>query len=264
MNASWPSFATVVGIVLTALLPVHVSAETSCHASSGPAMRPLVELYTSEGCDSCPPADRWLSATLADAASPANALAFHVDYWDRLGWKDRFASAAFTERQRQAATANRAGFVYTPQVLLQGHDYSWRAAHAATALRESAGQPAHAVIDLSAAAVSAGVHVRAVAQVAQNALRKDAQLWLAYVDNGLVSDVKAGENRGARLHHDRVVRALVGGAGADAQGGITVGATLPVPAERGRSPAIVAFVQRSGSFDVLQSLALPLTDCPPR
>jgi hypothetical protein len=264
MNTSWPSVAKVVAIAMIALLPIQASGESSCRASSGPATRSLVELYTSEGCDSCPPADRWLSATLADAASPANALAFHVDYWDRLGWKDRFASAEFTERQRRAADANRAGFVYTPQVLLQGHDFSWRAADVATALRESGIQPARATIELSADSASSGTHVRAVARVPDNALRKDAQLWLAYVDNGLVSDVKAGENRGVRLHHDRVVRALAGGTRADAQGAITVDTTLPVPAERGRSPAIVAFVQRSGSFDVLQSLALPLTDCPTR
>jgi hypothetical protein len=262
MSTSWPSVATVV-VGLAALLPVQAFAEPSCRASSGPAIRPLVELYTSEGCDSCPPADRWLSATLADAASPANALAFHVDYWDRLGWKDRFASPAYTERQRRAADANRAGFVYTPQVLLQGHDFAWRRDDAPAALRESAATPAHATIELSADPASSAIRVRAVARIAENASRKDAQLWLAYVDNGLVSDVKAGENRGVRLHHDRVVRALAGGGRADAQGAISVDTTLLVPAERGRSPAIVAFVQRSGSFDVLQSLAVPLTDCPP-
>ena len=96
----------------------------SCRAASGPQALPLVELYTSEGCDSCPPADRWLAKQFPAAATDARALAlaFHVDYWDRLGWADRFASPAYTERQYASMRANAATFVYTPQVLLQGHD----------------------------------------------------------------------------------------------------------------------------------------------
>src|SRR3954467_15010246 len=76
------------------------SAGPACNATSGREVTPLVELFTSEGCDSCPPADRWLSATFpADGAPTASVLAFHVDYWDRLGWKDRFAAPQFTSRQ---------------------------------------------------------------------------------------------------------------------------------------------------------------------
>ena len=74
----------------------------------------MVELYTSEGCSSCPPADRWLSA-LKDGP-PVVALAFHVDYWDRLGWKDRNASPAYTRRQAAQQRFNGARFSYTPQV----------------------------------------------------------------------------------------------------------------------------------------------------
>ena len=80
----------------------------------------MVELYTSEGCNSCPPADRWLSTLKADPA--VVALAFHVDYWDRLGWKDRFASAAFTARQAAQQATNGARFSYTPQVVVDGRD----------------------------------------------------------------------------------------------------------------------------------------------
>ena len=101
----------------------------TCGARSGASTVALVELYTSEGCDSCPPADRWLAGAFRGNADTARAipLAFHVDYWDRLGWKDRFASAAFTERQYAAMRANHTGFVYTPQVLVQGRDFSgWR------------------------------------------------------------------------------------------------------------------------------------------
>ncbi len=105
------------------------AAGAACVATSGAGTVALVELYTSEGCDSCPPADRWLAATFRGdgAAARAVPLAFHVDYWDRLGWKDRLATPAYTERQYAAMRANRARFVYTPQVLVQGRDFpGWR------------------------------------------------------------------------------------------------------------------------------------------
>src|ERR1700709_639060 len=97
--------------------PAHAMAASSqCPSVQSGALRaPVVELYTSEGCSSCPPADRWLSGFKADPSTVA--LAFHVDYWDRLGWKDRFASAAFTERQSRQQAVNGARFSYTPQVV---------------------------------------------------------------------------------------------------------------------------------------------------
>ena len=85
----------------------------------------LLELYTSEGCNSCPPADRWLSnlpqrGFQADQVVP---LSFHVDYWDHLGWKDRFALPAFSERQRRVVAWNAGRMIYTPQAVLHGKDY---------------------------------------------------------------------------------------------------------------------------------------------
>ena len=187
-----------------------VSAQQSCRVASGAQLLPLVELYTSEGCDSCPPADRWLSrqfpATAARTA--AVALAFHVDYWDRLGWTDRFASAAYTERQYASMKANAATFVYTPQVLLQGHD--WQGWSAGNAQLEGAGKmPARAAISLEATVGGGAVVVVIDATIADAASRGDAQLFVAYADSGLHSDVGAGENRGKRLAHDHVVRAPV-------------------------------------------------------
>src|SRR6185503_17832966 len=130
--------------VAAALCAAQASAAPVCHAASDRAARPLIELYTSEGCDSCPPAERWLSSRFApDARQSAIALAFHVDYWDRLGWVDRFASAQYTARQYESMRANRATFVYTPQVLLQGHDYaSWNADDAAAIDAAASAAPA--------------------------------------------------------------------------------------------------------------------------
>src|SRR5512144_1845942 len=158
-------------------LPAH--AVQACRAASGPQLRPLVELYTSEGCDSCPPADRWLATQFpaADTRSGAIALAFHVDYWDRLGWTDRFASVAFTERQYAAMRANRATFVYTPQVLLQGHEFrGWQDGGAAAA-DAAARAPSRATIALDAAASAESIVVNADVQITDASARGDARLF---------------------------------------------------------------------------------------
>jgi hypothetical protein len=255
--------AIIVVMVTSLAAAVPARAATACHATSEALTRPLVELYTSEGCDSCPPADRWFSSRFDPAGEHphAIALAFHVDYWDRLGWVDRFADAAYTERQYQAMRANGASFVYTPQLLVQGHDLTdWRGG-AAAAIDAAARMPARATITLDATPGAREVVVRADARVLDAVRMRDAQLFVAYADSGLVSDVKAGENRGVRLEHDHVVRALqrVGPPAADGHWQASV--TLPKPAEAGRHPALVAFVQRAASGDVLQSVALPLDAC---
>jgi hypothetical protein len=243
-------------------------AVSACKAQSGRQTVPLVELYTSEGCDSCPPADRWLSSTFApaDAAGGAVALAFHVDYWDRLGWKDRFAAAAWTKRQYDSARAARSDLVYTPQVLLHGRDLrDWHAEkRSSAAIATAARAPARAEIALEIVPRPGAVNVNAAAHVPDAGLRKGAVLFVALADDGLVSDVKAGENKGKRLVHDHVVRELRGDI-AIAPGGDGAGTvSLPLPTESGKSSTIVAFVQNVDTGDVLQALALPLSQgCSP-
>ena len=102
-----------------------VSSAGECSASSGQRRVPVLELYTSEGCDSCPPADHWVSGLPARGLTPDRvvALAFHVDYWNYLGWADQYARAEFSERQRAAARRSDAQAVYTSQLLLDGKDY---------------------------------------------------------------------------------------------------------------------------------------------
>jgi hypothetical protein len=166
-------------------------AAPTCSAQAGTATT-VVELYTSEGCSSCPPADRWLSTlkTRPDVV----ALAFHVNYWDQLGWPDRFASAAFTERQRQLMQPSGSRYVYTPQVIADGQD--WRGWPALPARRQAA-QPAPA-LTLS----REGTVVTAEVGVARGAV---SGYW-AVVEDGHASQVRAGENRGETLRHDHVVR----------------------------------------------------------
>ncbi|HKU88139.1 MAG TPA: DUF1223 domain-containing protein [Casimicrobiaceae bacterium] len=239
-------------------------AQMACRAASELLTQPLVELYTSEGCDSCPPADRWLAAHFASPAVTKRgiALAFHVDYWDRLGWIDRFGSARNTERQQQAMRANGTTFVYTPQVLVQGRDVPAWAERGVAAVDAAARQPARATLQIAATMDGQrAVDVEVDAAIVDPALRRDAALFVAYVDSGLTSDVGAGENRGVRLRHEHVVRDLRRIGPADTQGRIAGRAHFARPREPGISPMLVAFVQRDGNGDVLQTATLPLGGC---
>ncbi len=176
-----------------------VSAEAgpaSCSVQSGAAVPTLVELYTSEGCDSCPPADRWLSS-LKTSRPDVLAAAFHVDYWDRLGWKDRFASAAYTERQHESLVHSGARFAYTPQIIVNGQDW-----HGGSKLPEPSSAPAVVSLKLERrGSEQVGVELHGMAGAPAK-----VQLWWAAVEDGHQSDVKAGENRGVTLKHDDVVR----------------------------------------------------------
>ena len=249
--------AIVMGILAW---PLDGHAASACRAESGAKFVPLVELYTSEGCDSCPAADRWLSMHFpAGRPGDAIALAFHVDYWDRLGWKDRFASPAYTARQSDAMRTNRATFAYTPQVVLQGRDFTgWRRGSPKDAIATAATRAPRAWLAMDAALETNSVAVRADVRL-DEALRSHLVVAIAYADSRLASDVKSGENRGVRLTHDHVVRAFESRPLTSTNA--TVDVRLRRPSEAGEHPADVVFVQDVASGDVLQSVALPLNDC---
>src|SRR5213596_4201749 len=111
------SSSCTLGAIVSLAVALPVQAQV-CQAASSAHVPVVVELYTSEGCNSCPPADRWLSTLKRDPG--VVALSFHVDYWDRLGWKDRFSSAAFTRRQGDYARRFRLASLYTPQLVVNG------------------------------------------------------------------------------------------------------------------------------------------------
>ena len=171
-------------------------ADEMCMAKSPATVTPVVELYTSEGCNSCPPADRWMSKLKADPN--VVALAFHVDYWDRLGWKDRFSSAAFTERQATQQSVNGARFSYTPQVVVDGQDRKdWPSL--ATPIEERKAAPVALTL------AREGERFTATVVASSRAPKRLAAYW-AVTEQNHVTAVKAGENEGATLHHDFVVR----------------------------------------------------------
>ena len=256
MNAKW---TRILGAAAAALWPVLSGAD--CHVASPNHTVALVELYTSEGCDSCPPADRWLSALDLGAPAPrAVAIAFHVDYWDRLGWRDRFGSASFTERQREQMARRHAAFVYTPQVLVQGSDFPrWRdASQPVAALATINARPARATIELVVAPLDGSTAaVDLYVRIPQPRDRAHAAVAVALTQSGLASDVKAGENAGKRLLHDHVVRAWRAGAPIGVAGELRQHFSLPLPAERGPLE-IVAFAENTATGEVLQALALPV------
>ena len=253
----------VFALTLAACMLPAMAAETpaACSATSGAQTLPLVELYTSEGCDSCPPADRWLRQTFpstGNSATPrAAVIAFHVDYWDGLGWPDRFATHANTERQQDLVRAAGGQTVYTPQVFVQGRDPGlWRTAGVERALDGARRAAPRARIAVRARQLTDAVQVEVDASVVAGV--RDAVVHVALTENGLTSSVAAGENKGVRLEHDHVVRAWQAGPAFAADGHAKGDVRLPLPRERGRDGAIVAFVQERATGRILQSLTLPL------
>ena len=242
-------------LLLALLMLPALSRAAQCTAESGPGTAALVELYTSEGCSSCPPAERWLASL--DSRYPAGkivALALHVDYWDYIGWKDPYARREFSLRQRKLSQLQRMALVYTPQVLLQGRDFrQWGGRAFDEALAKINAQPARAKLRLAVTGADPGaLQVEAVAELLQGTA--EADLYVAAYRSGLQSQVKAGENRGRFLTHDYVVLEWQG---PFALPGKTLSERRKVPLLPGATPAnsgVAAFVQDRRTGEVLQAL----------
>ena len=248
---------------LLALCVGHAQA-AQCSAKSPEKTVALVELYTSEGCDSCPPADRWLSslAPRGFAADRVVPIALHVDYWDYIGWKDPYALQAHATRQRKMARLARAAMVYTPQVLLQGQDFrAWNSAAFDQAVAKINTAPAKARISLSLGARRTdALEVDALAELLEASPSPEIALYLGAYENKLVSEVKAGENRGKTLPHDYVALQWVGPLEFKA-GKLAQRHALPLlPKAVVSRSGVVAFVQNRATAEVLQALMLPA--CP--
>jgi hypothetical protein len=247
-----------------AMLPVCGWA-AGCQVKSPSHAVALVELYTSEGCSSCPPADQWLS-TLGPAAGAraknadagfdyAVPLSLHVNYWDYIGWKDPYAQQRFTDRQRQYARLAGAGGIYTPQVVLAGADYrDWSGSRFARDVSAINGRTARADIELSAVSPSGNDTAFEFKAQARSAQSEPADLFVAVFDNRLTSKVTRGENAGSQLNHDYVVRAWLGPFALDG-GKIALNDKVALPASQPSAErGVAAFVQaRNGQ--VLQATA---------
>jgi len=233
-----------------------------------PVVPVIVELFTSEGCSSCPPADALLQrlADVSGASGPEIiALGEHVDYWDQLGWKDRFSSALLTNRQRTYGARFNIDSVYTPQMVVDGRS-QFVGSDAAAARRaiERAVAAVHATIALrieSASDRAIAVSVSA-SDVPRPGHGDRADMQVAITEDAVVSEVKRGENRGRTLTHAAVVRSMTT-IGQVAEGTATARAEIPLGADwrRDRLKA-VAFVQEQRGRAILASAVVPLQTAP--
>ncbi len=214
----------------------------------------LVELFTSEGCSSCPPADTLLSALVQRQPVPGAlivALGEHVDYWDQGGWADPFSSHALTARQNDYASSFHNETVYTPQMVVDGRAEfvgsdneraSAAIAHAARLPKAQVGVAPGAEPDVFT------VSVRGLPPLAPG---DTADVYFAVTEDGLRSHVRGGENRGRTLTHVAVVQSLERLGTAKAGQTFTVQHRLPSLQSRGGMRNVVVFVQARGSRRVL-------------
>jgi len=223
---------------------VAISVAGGRERSAPPADRVpvIVELFTSEGCSSCPPADAVL-IDLVEHQPVSGALVIglseHVDYWDRQGWRDPFSSHGFTERQSAYAASAGSGEVYTPQMFVDG----------GAPFVGSDRARAISVITRAAATAKPVVSLQLSADVLTVSVPRDRQtasapVWLAIVEDGLSSSVTGGENAGRSLRHAAVTRRLVSIGKTDKDGGFAREVPLGLDAKWKRAALhAVVFVQ---------------------
>lgn len=236
--------------------------EPDCESRSTAKRVAVLELYTSEGCNSCPPADRWMSSLQARGFSTDRVvpLAFHVDYWDYLGWRDRFAQASFSSRQRTQANRGRTGIIYTPQLLLNGADIrqSYPDAAFSERLTRVNNGTATAELRLVQRPAAAGISIEIESRVLEPSTWKFADTYVALIENNLSSDVKSGENAGKVLLHNFVVREMIGPLRTDGSGRLRWNQTVALNGQWKRPDLnIVAFVEDIRDGNVLQTLHAP-------
>lgn len=229
-------------------------ATSAAHGGSGVA---VVELFTSEGCSSCPPADRVLASLTSRAISgslPVYTLSFHVDYWNYLGWRDRFSSSNYSARQRGYSSINAAAGTYTPQVVVNGE-------------AECVGSDASRIEDL----VDSALKRLPRTQIALDARRGADGIEVSYRVSGATagrvlnlallepraeSQVEHGENAGERLAHVNVVRVFASRALSDGNAGRWT--LKPGPDFTARRVGVVAYAEGASQRDISGATALEL------
>ena len=227
---------------------------------SGNAGFAVVELFTSQGCSSCPPADAYLSHLIKRAELKNQqiiALSFHVNYWNRLGWKDPYSDQRFTQRQQRYAEVFRNNTIYTPQMIVNG-----------SKTFESARQN---VIDQG---IEIGLNTPAYFQIQISDVKKeenqlgftinlnepanDLLLNLALVEKGLTTIIKAGENGGKRLTHDNVVRDF---ATLSLKNETQMMGKLTIPRDVAiKDASLIVYLQSPDTMKILAASQLPLTN----
>jgi hypothetical protein len=218
----------------------------------------VVELFTSEGCSSCPPADELLGHLRQDLAGKniqVIPLGFHVDYWNSLGWKDRFSSADFSKRQELYARSLHVDGPYTPQMVVDGElEFVGNSAgQAQRAISQASTEPELAMVNLSAAGAN-----QLTVQIKAPVSAGDANVMLAITEDNLTTKVGSGENGGRTLHHAAVVRELRQ-LGQIHGGGFEANVPVKVEKEWKREDLhAVVFVQQGSSGKIQGASSVPL------
>lgn len=193
-------------LLIASLFSLPAFAGEPVVVSSGDKQTAVVELFTSEGCSSCPSADRWLSRLVASPRDELDflALAFHVDYWDYLGWKDRFAHADYTSRQRQLGANNLQHTIYTPEFFVNGMEVRG-SNNILEKIQQSNAQPASLALELTVSREQTHLLIDLHSPSERDAIGPVHLRYLVY-ENDLSTEVRRGENSGETLKHQQVVR----------------------------------------------------------
>ena len=225
----------------------------------------LIELFTAEGCSSCPPADELLRGLVASqpiSGALIIGLGEHVDYWDRLGWKDRFSSASLTARQERYGRRFNVDAVYTPQMVVDGRDEF--VGSDAAAARRAIGKALARESGVVSIAISPASGDQLSVAVTMTSLPKGlrskgdvAELLVAIIEKDLKTDIRGGENKGRLLSHAPVVRSLTMLGDVEGEGAVIRG-SLPIrPDWQLSNVSVVAFVQERDSRHVLAAAVVP-------
>ncbi|MCH9695313.1 MAG: DUF1223 domain-containing protein [Gammaproteobacteria bacterium] len=246
-------FRMLFGLTLLMSLPVAATGNNGdLVLNSGSSRVALIELYTSEGCSSCPPADKWLAGLTDDDRlwKDFTPIAFHVDYWDYIGWKDRFAQASFSHRQRRYIDQGGARFVYTPGLFLDGTEWvGWRNNESNYELAADSG-----VLQLRVSGDELTVRYTPAAT-----MQERLTVHVAVLGMNLESRVRAGENKGRTLRHDFVALGVESVDMQRAAAGFEAKLKMPDIRIEASDRAIVAWVSRAGQEAPLQSVGGYLT-----
>jgi len=253
--------------ILISLLAVGVLAG-SAPAPAAPRTPVIVELFTSEGCSSCPPADILLSQLSERQPVPGVdviALGEHVDYWNHGGWADRFSSPQFSARQSDYSAAFRLNTVYTPQMVVDGRDQfnGSDEEQARSAIARAARQPKAQVQitpeSVLKSALNTDYLLIEVSRLPVSVKSDPAEVYLVVTEDGLRSAVGGGENAGQHLQHSAVVRQLI--RLGEISGGAfnsPINVKLPPSAQR-ENVHVVVFVQQQNSRRIIGAAEVPFT-----
>ena len=244
---------------MSALLAIAMLSPTfswaACEVTSGPKKAALVELYTSEGCSSCPPADERLSQFPSHEYDLKQAvpISLHVDYWDKLGWKEPFAQPQFGQRQSWLVGTNGHKTVYTPHFFVSGTEVRNWHGDLGDELKRVNAEPAHASIHIHARSAGPGA-ISVTASATATSHPGQLGLFVVLTEDKLTSRVSAGENSGVTLAHDHLVREWIGpialnGGRADFQRNV-----MMRPAWNAAHLGVAGFVQDLGTGRVLQAV----------